>query len=64
MDNHIFKGIPDDSEAPWTELVNEDYHVKVFKDKYPCTPGRSGPYNPPHRRRLYAVPNTPSPSRR
>ena len=42
MDNHIFKGIPDhidDSEAPWTELESEDYHVRVFKDKYPCTPG-------------------------
>lgn len=40
--NYIFKHIPDDvesSSAPWTELVDEDYHVKVFQDKYPCTPG-------------------------
>ena len=29
----------DDSKAPWTELVEEDYHVKVFEDKYPVTPG-------------------------
>ena len=38
----IFKDIPDDIEestAPWTELVEEDFHVKIFKDKYPCTPG-------------------------
>lgn len=29
----------EDSSAPWTELVEEDYHVKVFRDKYPVTPG-------------------------
>lgn len=29
----------EDSEAPWTELVEEDYHVKIFADKYPVTPG-------------------------
>jgi diadenosine tetraphosphate (Ap4A) HIT family hydrolase len=42
MKNHVFKDISDhvdDSDAPWTELVSQDYHVKVFKDKYPCTPG-------------------------
>jgi len=42
MMNHIFKDIPDcldDSDAPWTEVVSEDYHVRVFRDKYPCTPG-------------------------
>jgi diadenosine tetraphosphate (Ap4A) HIT family hydrolase len=40
--NHVFRDIPDyieDSTAPWTELVEEDYHVKVFHDLYPCTPG-------------------------
>jgi ATP adenylyltransferase len=40
--NYVFKDIPnciDDSAAPWTELVEEDYHVKVFQDLYPCTPG-------------------------
>ena len=39
---YIFKDLPDDiddSSAPWNDLVDEDYHVKVFKDKYPCTPG-------------------------
>jgi diadenosine tetraphosphate (Ap4A) HIT family hydrolase len=29
----------EDSKAPWTELVEEDYHVKVFADKYPVTEG-------------------------
>jgi ATP adenylyltransferase len=25
--------------APWTELVWEDFHVQVFEDIYPVTPG-------------------------
>ena len=25
--------------APWTEKVQEDFHVVIFEDKYPCTPG-------------------------
>ncbi len=29
----------EDSKAPWTDLVEEDYHVKIFEDKYPVTPG-------------------------
>ena len=40
--DHIFKNIPDeiaDSEAPWTELVEEDYHVAVYRDKYPVSEG-------------------------
>ena len=40
--NQVFKDIPDcidDAAAPWTELVEEDYHVKVFRDLYPCTLG-------------------------
>ena len=40
--NHIIQTQPafiEDSSAPWTELVEEDYHVKVFEDKYPVTPG-------------------------
>jgi diadenosine tetraphosphate (Ap4A) HIT family hydrolase len=40
--NQIFKDIADcieDSTAPWSELVEEDYHVKVFRDLYPCTEG-------------------------
>lgn len=42
MKNKIFENIPDlleESTAPWTELVEEDFHIKVFADKYPCTPG-------------------------
>jgi diadenosine tetraphosphate (Ap4A) HIT family hydrolase len=38
----IFDNLPDlieDSNAPWTEILSEDYHVKVFNDKYPVTPG-------------------------
>ncbi len=29
----------DDGAAPWDNLVEEDHHVKVFKDKYPVTEG-------------------------
>jgi diadenosine tetraphosphate (Ap4A) HIT family hydrolase len=29
----------EDSQAPWDSLVEEDYHVKVFSDKYPVTDG-------------------------
>ena len=42
MKHKIFDNIPDlleESTAPWTELVEEDFHIKVFADKYPCTPG-------------------------
>lgn len=38
----IFNNLPDlieDSSAPWTEILSEDYHVRVFYDKYPVTPG-------------------------
>lgn len=38
----IFETIPDsleESNAPWTDLVREDFHVAVYRDKYPCTPG-------------------------
>jgi len=42
MYNYIFKDIPDEiseSEIPWIDPIVEDYHVKVFLDKYPCTAG-------------------------
>jgi diadenosine tetraphosphate (Ap4A) HIT family hydrolase len=42
MHDRIFEDIPndiEDSQAPWTELVDEDFHVSVYLDKYPCTPG-------------------------
>ena len=32
-------GFIEDSKAPWSDLVEEDYHVKVFADKYPVTDG-------------------------
>jgi diadenosine tetraphosphate (Ap4A) HIT family hydrolase len=38
----IFETVPDsieDSSAPWTTLVIEDFHVAVYEDRYPCTPG-------------------------
>ena len=31
--------IEDSTGAPWTELVDEDYHIKVFRDMYPVTEG-------------------------
>lgn len=40
--NKFIETAPDfieDSTAPWTEMVEEDFHVKVFRDLYPCTPG-------------------------
>jgi diadenosine tetraphosphate (Ap4A) HIT family hydrolase len=29
----------EDSKAPWDNVVEEDYHVRVFLDKYPVTEG-------------------------
>jgi diadenosine tetraphosphate (Ap4A) HIT family hydrolase len=40
--NKVIPGQPafiEDSKAPWDSLVEEDYHVKVFSDKYPVTEG-------------------------
>ena len=40
--NKVMLGQPsfiEDSAAPWDSLVEEDYHVKVFSDKYPVTDG-------------------------
>jgi diadenosine tetraphosphate (Ap4A) HIT family hydrolase len=31
--------IDDSVNAPWTDLEIEDFHVKVFSDAYPVTPG-------------------------
>lgn len=42
MNETIMKDQPgfiEDSKAPWDNLVEEDYHVKVFLDKYPVTDG-------------------------
>ena len=41
MNNKVFDG-PDDkdeSTAPWTDILQEDFHVVVYKDKYPVTEG-------------------------
>jgi diadenosine tetraphosphate (Ap4A) HIT family hydrolase len=37
----IFEGpvYIEDSSAPWTDVEREDFHVAVYRDKYPCTPG-------------------------
>lgn len=38
----IFESQPDlleDSTAPWDQVLSEDYHVKVFEDRYPVNPG-------------------------
>jgi diadenosine tetraphosphate (Ap4A) HIT family hydrolase len=39
--SRIFEGPDhiDDSEAPWNDTVRQDFHVAVFRDRYPCTPG-------------------------
>lgn len=31
--------IEDSTEAPWDTMITQDYHVKVFADKYPVTEG-------------------------
>lgn len=41
MVRKIFNGPDgiDQADAPWTEIVQEDFHVIIYKDKYPCTEG-------------------------
>lgn len=29
----------EDSTAPWDDVERDDYHVAVYRDRYPCTPG-------------------------
>jgi ATP adenylyltransferase len=29
----------EDGIAPWTELVDEDFHVAIYRDRYPVTHG-------------------------
>jgi diadenosine tetraphosphate (Ap4A) HIT family hydrolase len=29
----------EDSNAPWTDILKEDFHVAVYKDKYPVSHG-------------------------
>jgi diadenosine tetraphosphate (Ap4A) HIT family hydrolase len=38
----IYNDIPDDIEqstAPWDSVFQEDFHVAVYRDRYPVTPG-------------------------
>ncbi len=40
--NKVMMGQPafiEDSKAPWDNLLEEDFHIKVFYDKYPVTEG-------------------------
>ena len=42
LSNKIFETIPDskeDSSAPWDDTVRDDFHVSVYRDKYPVTEG-------------------------
>lgn len=42
MIEKIFPGIPDtleESDAPWDNLLREDFHVAVYKDKFPVNMG-------------------------
>jgi diadenosine tetraphosphate (Ap4A) HIT family hydrolase len=42
MNNTVSPDLPndiDDAKVPWDMLVVEDFHVKVFHDKYPVTEG-------------------------
>ena len=42
MKEHLMEDQPpfiEDSTAPWDNLVEEDFHIKVFYDKYPVTEG-------------------------
>lgn len=42
MKDIINPQLPDnleESDAPWTEIVREDFHVAVYKDKYPVSHG-------------------------
>ena len=37
-----FEDLPEDkdeSSAPWTDILQEDFHVVVYRDKYPVTEG-------------------------
>lgn len=42
----LIEELPEDIETarelnlvPWQDLVDEDYHVEIFRDAYPVTPG-------------------------
>lgn len=31
--------LDESKDAPWTDILEEDYHIVVYKDKYPVTEG-------------------------
>ena len=42
MTQKIFSHLPDyikEANAPWTDFVDEDIHVAVYRDKYPVNTG-------------------------
>jgi diadenosine tetraphosphate (Ap4A) HIT family hydrolase len=41
MNNQIFDGpdLLEDADTPWNNIVEEDFHVAVYRDGYPVTPG-------------------------
>jgi diadenosine tetraphosphate (Ap4A) HIT family hydrolase len=42
MTDAIFEHLPEDKQpalAPWDDTVREDFHVSVYRDRYPCTEG-------------------------
>lgn len=42
MRQEIFEDLPEtieESEAPWTDSVRQDFHVAVYRDRYPVTDG-------------------------
>jgi diadenosine tetraphosphate (Ap4A) HIT family hydrolase len=41
MNNRIFEGptLLEDANAPWDDIVEEDFHVIVYRDRYPVTQG-------------------------
>ena len=38
-EDYILEDAEKEGIAPWKDLVREDFHVKVFKDKYPVSEG-------------------------
>lgn len=45
MNNQIFPQLPEDIDdtepesAPWSDLVQQDFHVSVYRDRYPVSQG-------------------------
>lgn len=37
--NIVYERSDAGADSPWTDTFRQDFHVAVFYDKYPCTPG-------------------------